>query len=186
MEQQDRYCRNCGQQLLLEDRFCAGCGRPVHHTAHVPTPEADVPVPPPTPDEGGVSSPQQQQPRQSGFWDQKQQPRQPGLWDQIKRPMFWFVGSLLVASVIGAALDPTNYGEPGMTGAAVAGFFVGGIIIRLIAKLFIFAPLLLVLGSVFFVVASVRGSNLHFLRALFNPQMMVIVVLFIMASAFTG
>ena len=41
----DRYRRNCGQELRPEERFCANCGRPVHATAHVPVPEADVPVP---------------------------------------------------------------------------------------------------------------------------------------------
>ncbi len=43
----DRYCSNCGQELNEDTRFCPNCGRPVHQTAHVPTPEADVPVPPP-------------------------------------------------------------------------------------------------------------------------------------------
>ena len=43
----DRYCRNCGHELRQEDRFCPGCGRPVRETAHVPTPDADVLVPPP-------------------------------------------------------------------------------------------------------------------------------------------
>jgi hypothetical protein len=42
----ERYCGNCGQELSPEDRFCPTCGRPVHRTAHVPTPEADAPVPP--------------------------------------------------------------------------------------------------------------------------------------------
>jgi hypothetical protein len=42
----DRYCRNCRHELAEDDRFCPKCGRPVHETAHVPTPEADVPVPP--------------------------------------------------------------------------------------------------------------------------------------------
>ncbi len=41
-----RYCSNCGQELSPEDRFCPTCGRPVHRAAHVPTPEADAPVPP--------------------------------------------------------------------------------------------------------------------------------------------
>lgn len=43
----DRYCRNCGQELPEDSRFCPNCGRPVHQTAQVPTPEADVPVSPP-------------------------------------------------------------------------------------------------------------------------------------------
>jgi len=42
----NRYCGNCGQELSPDSRFCPSCGRPVHETAHVPTPEADVPVPP--------------------------------------------------------------------------------------------------------------------------------------------
>ena len=42
----NRYCGNCGYELSQEDRFCPNCGRPVHQTAYVPTPEADVTVPP--------------------------------------------------------------------------------------------------------------------------------------------
>lgn len=42
----DRYCGNCGHELRQDDHFCPNCGRPVHETAHVPTPEADVSVPP--------------------------------------------------------------------------------------------------------------------------------------------
>jgi hypothetical protein len=56
----DRYCGNCGHELREENRFCPNCGRPVHETAHVPTPEADVPVPPPLQAEGTVESPPQQ------------------------------------------------------------------------------------------------------------------------------
>jgi hypothetical protein len=40
-----RYCTNCGAELRVEDRFCPSCGRPVHETAVVSTPEADVSVP---------------------------------------------------------------------------------------------------------------------------------------------
>src|SRR5215203_1456268 len=49
-EAPERYCSNCGQELHPEDRFCSNCGRPVHLTARVPTPEADVSVPPPQQD----------------------------------------------------------------------------------------------------------------------------------------
>jgi hypothetical protein len=41
-----KHCSNCGYELSPEHRFCLNCGRPVHQTASVPTPEADVPVPP--------------------------------------------------------------------------------------------------------------------------------------------
>src|SRR5215218_5699616 len=43
----NRYCSHCGQALSEDSRFCQNCGRPIQETAHVPTPEADVPVPPP-------------------------------------------------------------------------------------------------------------------------------------------
>ena len=56
-----RYCGNCGQQLSPEGRFCPTCGRPVHRTAHVPTPEADVPVPPP-PQQAQGTAPLPQEP----------------------------------------------------------------------------------------------------------------------------
>ena len=45
-EAPERYCSNCGHELSLEDRLCSNCGRPVHLTTRVPTPEADMPVPP--------------------------------------------------------------------------------------------------------------------------------------------
>jgi hypothetical protein len=57
----DRFCRNCGNEISENDRFCANCGAPVHQAAHVPTPETDVPVPPPPRGTGGPSE-------QSGTW----------------------------------------------------------------------------------------------------------------------
>ena len=45
-EAPDRYCSNCGHELSVEDQLCPSCGTPVHQTARVPTPEADMPVPP--------------------------------------------------------------------------------------------------------------------------------------------
>jgi len=49
----DRYCGNCGHELSPDDQFCRNCGRPAHQAARVPTPEADVPVPP-QPQAGGA------------------------------------------------------------------------------------------------------------------------------------
>jgi len=57
----DRYCRNCGHELSETDRFCPNCASPVQDVAHVPTPEADVPVPPPPQQAGGTTQPPPQQ-----------------------------------------------------------------------------------------------------------------------------
>ena len=54
----ERYCTNCGQELTDDSRFCPSCGRPVHETAQVPTPEADVNVPPPPEQTAGTGAPQ--------------------------------------------------------------------------------------------------------------------------------
>src|SRR5215211_2947868 len=43
----NRYCTHCGQALSEDSRFCQNCGRPIQEIAQVPTPEADIPVPPP-------------------------------------------------------------------------------------------------------------------------------------------
>src|SRR5215218_7608242 len=46
VEQPQRYCTNCGQELKPEDQFCTHCGMPVHRAARVPTSNADRAVPP--------------------------------------------------------------------------------------------------------------------------------------------
>ncbi len=54
-----RYCGNCGEELGTENRFCQNCGSAVRDTAYVPTPEADVSVPPiPQQQAGGPSDAQ--------------------------------------------------------------------------------------------------------------------------------
>jgi len=65
VEPPQRYCSNCGQQLRPEEHVCPNCGSPGHETAHVPTPEADVPLSPaPQPDTGESASPPSQEPPQ--------------------------------------------------------------------------------------------------------------------------
>src|SRR5215208_2056767 len=63
-----RYCGNCGNELDPEDQFCQNCGRPVHRTASVPTPEADVPVPPPLQQEAGTQPLEQTEAQPRGPW----------------------------------------------------------------------------------------------------------------------
>ena len=84
-----RYCGNCGNELDPEDRFCQNCGRPVHQTAQVPTPEADVPVPPPPQQEAGT------QPLEEA----EAQPRQPWTTRQLALAG---LGAFFVVFVVGA------------------------------------------------------------------------------------
>src|SRR5215203_3805227 len=50
-----RYCSTCQHELKPEDLSCPKCGTPLILEAHVPTPEADRPVPPPP--QPGAGSP---------------------------------------------------------------------------------------------------------------------------------
>jgi hypothetical protein len=83
----DRYCTNCGHELAEDGRFCHNCGSPVHQTAQVPTPEADVPVPPP--------------PRQQA-WETAAPPSgQANALPQGRSAAFWlFVGIAIVIVVL--------------------------------------------------------------------------------------
>src|SRR5215204_6527531 len=85
-----RYCGNCGNELDPEDRFCQNCGRPVHQTAQVPTPEADVPVPPP---------PQQEEAGEQPFGQADAQPREP--WT-TRQYALGCLGAFFVVFVVGA------------------------------------------------------------------------------------
>jgi hypothetical protein len=87
-----RYCGICGNELDPEDRFCQNCGRPVHQTAQVPTPEADVPVPPPPQQEAGTQPLEQAD----------AQPRQPWTTRQLA---LGCLGVFFVVFVVGAFLS---------------------------------------------------------------------------------
>jgi hypothetical protein len=83
----NRYCSHCGQELSEDSRFCPNCGRPIQETAQVPTPEADVPVPPP--------------PRQQA-WETATPPSgQANALPQRRSAAFWlFVGTAIVIVVL--------------------------------------------------------------------------------------
>jgi hypothetical protein len=85
------YCGNCGNELDPEDQFCQNCGRPVHRTASVPTPEADVPVPPPPQQEAGTQP----------LGQAEAQPRKP--WT-TGRLALGCLGVFFVVFVVGAGL----------------------------------------------------------------------------------
>jgi hypothetical protein len=94
-----RYCSNCGHQLTTDASFCANCGRPVHETAQVPTPEADVNVPPP-PGQGTQTGTWQTEAQQTGASQESGRRRHP-----ILTGCLGIVGILFLLALIGAALD---------------------------------------------------------------------------------
>ena len=77
----NRYCRNCGHELAENDRFCPNCGTPIQEAAHVPTPEADVPVPPPPgQQQAGEAAPPQHAGAPQEGWRQRHPIVPPGVW----------------------------------------------------------------------------------------------------------
>jgi hypothetical protein len=62
----DVRCPTCGAWLRLQTH--EGYGHPVHQTARVPTPEADVPVPPPPQRETGAQPLEQAEAQPRGPW----------------------------------------------------------------------------------------------------------------------
>jgi hypothetical protein len=94
----DRYCRNCGNEINPDDRFCSNCGRPVHQAAHVPTPEADVPVPPPPPQQTRSTVPPPPQ-QQTGTPAQEPTRSRPILMGCLA-----IIGILVLLGIVGAAL----------------------------------------------------------------------------------
>jgi zinc-ribbon domain len=83
----NRYCSHCGYALPDDSRFCPNCGKPTQTTAHVPTPEADVPVPPP--------------PGQRAWGTATPPPGQAYALTQERSPAFrLFVGSAIVIVVL--------------------------------------------------------------------------------------
>jgi hypothetical protein len=97
----ERYCSNCGHELSPADQFCPNCGSPVHRAAHVPTPEADVPVPPPPQAGGAAPAPPEQQPAQ-------EQPAQQAGWGRrhpILTGCLGIIGLFVLVIIIAAALS---------------------------------------------------------------------------------
>jgi zinc ribbon protein len=99
----DRYCGNCGHELRVDDRFCPNCGRAITETAHVPTPEADIPVPPPPVTEQADTASQDasQEQTSSGFG------RMYGAWEWfLARPIRTKIALVLAAFVLAILLSP--------------------------------------------------------------------------------
>lgn len=109
-----RYCGNCGHELGVSDSFCPNCGKSVVETAYVPTPEADVPVPPPPQQAGDTPSfaPAGDAPQAEG-----QQKRNPVLVGCLA-----IVALIVVFSVVGTCgSGGGGSGEPEQEQAAAQG-----------------------------------------------------------------
>jgi len=91
-----RYCGNCGHELSEDARFCPECGHPVYETARVPTPQADVPVPPPAgqPSAGYTPPRTEAPPQQQGSMVGR------GFGAGFGAAMGWIVGGCLVTVVL--------------------------------------------------------------------------------------
>jgi hypothetical protein len=151
--EKDRYCRNCGHELQTEDRFCANCGRPVHDTAHVPTPEADVPVPPPIP------------PAQASDPQPQEQP--PG----EERDATWWAMQLMVVVFLVLGIGETVQGMPATSSKSV-GFQVGVGMAPAIVAVLVVAALILLLGGVYY--ATGRKQGVTFREAVFNWPLVIV------------
>ena len=183
MVQQDRFCRNCGQELKPEDQFCAGCGRPVHTTAYVPTPEANVPVPPPPQQSGGgLQMPPRATEQAAAPLPQPQQNDQ-GIWGRFKWQILLFLGSVTVASVLDAFADPAIARERvGKSVASGMGLVMRGAFIRGFELLLNYLTLWLVLAGVVYLIARLFGKKPPFLPIFFDWLVTIIVVIPILLS----
>jgi hypothetical protein len=146
---QQRYCGNCGNELVEGYRFCGNCGSPVHATARVPTPEADVPTPPPP----------QQQP---------QQPPEAEARSDTKGPTLVLVGVFLVLGIAKTAMGMAQI-NPARGFGYRLGFGFGGAI----PSLLVVAAVWLVVGGIVYL-SYLRSGGVSFGQAIFNWPVVVI------------
>jgi hypothetical protein len=156
--QQDRYCRNCGQELQPEDQFCANCGRPVHATATVPTPEADVPIPPP-PQQAQDSSVPSQAPQAQSSEEVVQSATRGPMW-----------GMLTVFLVMGIGV-PVREIPRTLAGLDIGSQIATGVVLGIVSPV-IPATLVLLVGGVYYVMA--RKDGVTFREAIFNWPLVIL------------
>jgi zinc-ribbon domain len=145
-----RYCTNCGQELSPDDRFCANCGAPVHRTARVPTPEADVSPPP----QAGPTRPTRTR-------------------SEVRGPMLALVGVFLAVGAVETAREMAKT-NPGGSFAYQLGYAVGGALPTMI----VVAVVALLVGAVVYGTYLFRGGRVTVLQAIFNWPVVVVAALF--------
>jgi hypothetical protein len=155
---EDRYCTNCGQELQPEDQFCGNCGRPVRTTAHVPTPESDVPVPPPPQQAEARFVPSQASQTQSSQEQGRSAPRGP-VWGLLAVLLVEWV--VVTVQEIPAAPAGKDLGDQIASGLAIA-------LNSVIATVLI----ILVVGAIYYAIARKRGVT--FRNAVFNWPMVIL------------
>jgi hypothetical protein len=156
--QQDRYCRNCGQELQPEDQFCAGCGRPVQANARVPTPEADVPIPPP---------PQQAEDRPVPSQAPQAQSSEEEVRSTNRGPMWGMLAVFLVMG-IGAPVRAIPAWAASMD---IGSLISTGLVLGIVSP-FIPATFVLLFGGVYYVTARKQGVTLR--EAIFNWPLVIL------------
>jgi len=154
---EDRYCRSCGQELESEDQFCGSCGRPVHATAHVPTPEADVPVPPPPQVEDNPVPPG------SGR-------AQTAPWGPV-----WGMVAVFLVLWVGVTIQERPSDPPGKDLGDQIGYQIGAGIVPALRVTTRVGAVLVALGGVYHL--TYRKQGVTFREAVFNWPMVVLAVI---------
>jgi hypothetical protein len=161
--QQDRYCRSCGQELRAEDQFCANCGRPVHATAHVPTPEADVSVPPPEQAEDR-SVPSQAPHTRPGAGRVHTAP-------SIVGPV-WGMGAVFLVELVVVTVQEMPAAPPGKDLGDQISYQIATGMALAISALIATAAIILVVGAIYYAISRKRGVT--FREAVFNWPMVIL------------
>jgi hypothetical protein len=126
----------------------------------VPTPEADVTVPPPPQQVEAFAQPFRTTEQAAAPSPQPQQ-RLQWIWSQYKWKIFLFLGSVIVANLLFAVTDPVTKGES-------VGFVIGYTLGGGMNTLLYFVPAWLALGGLVYLVARLSGTKPHFFQAVFN------------------
>jgi hypothetical protein len=156
--QQDRYCRSCGQELRAEDQFCANCGRPVHATAHLPTPEADVPIPPP---------PQQAEDRPVPSRAPQAQSSEELVRSTNRGPMWGMLAVFLVMGIGAPVRAIPTWAASMDIGSLISTGLVLGIVSPVIPATFV-----LLFGGLYYLTA--RKDGVTFREAIFNWPLVIL------------
>ncbi len=167
---EDRYCRNCGQELQPVQQFCGSCGRPVHATDHLPTPEADVSVPPPPQQAEDRSVPPQAPQARSGEGRVLSVPRGP----------VWGMLAVFLVLWVGVTVQERPALPAGKDLGFQIGYQIGAGLGPALGATLATAGIILVLGGIYY--ATGRKQGVTFREAVFNWPMVILAGLLTLPS----